>query len=258
MSLDATETYIAKVAEGRIGGATLKNLLGERESMSTTASGEDIWRGNDLTPAPTSTTSIPTPSASGEAMSFVCESANDTAAGSGIQEVEFDTLDGDGNEVTVVKETDGTTPVSLGTSCSFINGMHSSRVGSGGVSAGHIKVYQTADSGLVYNMIAAGGNMSLVPVFKVPTGKVMIIYGWHGTEAQNKRCAIRLRSTAIHGANAAGIFTFQDTVYLKQSASGHLPCYFRCPAGTIIKVSGWAVVSGAEVGVAFSGVLKLI
>jgi len=54
--------------------------LGERESMGTTATGEDVWRGNELSPAPTSDVQIPTPAGAGEQMTLVSESNADNGA----------------------------------------------------------------------------------------------------------------------------------------------------------------------------------
>ncbi|GAF89365.1 unnamed protein product, partial [marine sediment metagenome] len=73
--------YISRVALGLAPGHSMMNALGERESMGTTAAGEDIWRGNELSPAPTSHVKIPTPDPAGEQMAVVSESVNDTSAG---------------------------------------------------------------------------------------------------------------------------------------------------------------------------------
>ncbi len=55
-----------EIALGNIDGATEWNALGERENMGIVTNGEDIWRGNELSPPPTSTTSIPIPATAGD------------------------------------------------------------------------------------------------------------------------------------------------------------------------------------------------
>ena len=66
--------YMSRVALGIAPGHTIMSGIGERDTMGTSASGEDIWRGNELTPAPTFDISIPVPPAVGEQMSVVSES----------------------------------------------------------------------------------------------------------------------------------------------------------------------------------------
>ncbi|MCP3675276.1 MAG: hypothetical protein GY829_12495, partial [Gammaproteobacteria bacterium] len=47
--------YLTEVALGNVEGVSIIRALGERETMAVTASGEDIWRGNELTsPVPAS------------------------------------------------------------------------------------------------------------------------------------------------------------------------------------------------------------
>ena len=60
--------------------------MGEREAMGVNTSGEDIWRGNELTTAgsgslPADNAKIPIPSDSGELMTIVSESDADNGAG---------------------------------------------------------------------------------------------------------------------------------------------------------------------------------
>ncbi len=80
MTYIGTKDFKTQVALGNVPGWAIMNAMGESEDMATTATGEDIWRGNDLTPAPTSTTTIPTPSPAGEQMTVVSESNADNGA----------------------------------------------------------------------------------------------------------------------------------------------------------------------------------
>lgn len=245
------------VAMNTYSDQSIMAALGERESMGTSVSGEDIWRGNELSPAPTSHTRIPLPSALGEQMTIVSESANDSSIGTGVRTVTFHLLDSDGNEFTETVTLNGTTEVdTIATNIRFVNDMHSSSVGSDGSAAGHIKVYKKGSSGLVYNMIHIGGNKSLVPVRMVPLGKTLSLKGWHLSEAQGKRVAIRLRSTDVHGTLLPGVFIFKDTNYIKAGSSGYLECNLKVPELSIIKISGWPDQAGAEVSVSWWGILS--
>ncbi|MCP5010246.1 MAG: hypothetical protein GY942_09730, partial [Aestuariibacter sp.] len=67
--------YHTEVALGNVAARRFMTALGERDTMAIVVTGEDVWRGNELSPAPTSHTSIPHPSASGEQMTVVSEDA---------------------------------------------------------------------------------------------------------------------------------------------------------------------------------------
>ncbi len=249
--------FKAEVTRGEVAGVSIMNALGEREGMLATASGEDIWRGNDLSPAPTSTTTIPTPGAAGEQMTVVSESAqDDMTVGTGVWSIRLHYIDAAGAEQTEDIDLDGTTPVNtVATDIRFVNDMYSTAVGTGGVADDHIKIYKTGTVGLVYNMIALGGNKSLVPHRMVPAGKELVLMGWHCEEAQGKRCAVRIRSTDMNGVLIPGVFCFKDVAYLNKSVSGDLAVTASVPALSIVKVSGWPDATPAEAGCSWWGYL---
>ncbi len=254
--LGGGKDFLAEVTKGNVNGHSIMIALGERESMGTTATGEDVWRGNELSPAPTSHTTIPTPAAGGEQMSVVSESANDTNGGTGVRTLNVHYIDSAGAAQVEKVALNGTFAVDLvATDVRFVNDMYALTVGSNGVAAGHIKIYQKADSGLVYNMIALGGNKSLVPHRMVPDGKVLILESWHAEEAQGKRCAFRIRSTDMNGTTLPGVFCFKGVAYLKQGPSGALPLFVLVPSLSIVKVSAWPDQAGAEASTGWMGVL---
>ena len=255
--IQTTDYFLEHIRADEATDSKLFRALGERESIGTTVAGEDIWRGNELTPAPTSHTTIPTPDSAGEQMTVVSESVNDTIAGSGVQKVRVRWLDETGAAGSEELDMDGTTGVDLvEANVRFVQDMYATQVGSGGVADDHIKIYKKTDTGLVYNMIAQGGNKSMVPHRMVPLDKILILKGWHATEAQGKRCAMRIRSTDMNGALLAGCFCFKDVAYLKQTTSGPLPLYERIPALSIVKVSAWAVLANAEASCSWWGSLE--
>ena len=258
MSNLGTTDFMLEVAKGNIPGHEMVQAFGERESMGTTVAGEDIWRGNELSPAPTSDTVIPTPDATGEQMTVVSESANDSTTGgaTGVQTLRIHYLDAAGDRQTEDITMDGTTGVNtVATNIRFVNDMYALTTGSGGVADDHIKIHKTGTAGLVYNMIAKGGNKSLVPHRMVPAGKTIYVRGWHASEAQGRRVNMRIRSTDMYGVSIPSVFCFKDTVYLNGSASGLLVLNFAAPALSIIKVSGWPDVAGAEVSCSLIGVM---
>ncbi len=250
--------FNAEVVRGAVPGVAIMKGIGERESMGTTAAGEDIWRGNELSPAPTSHVLIPTPGAAGEQMTLVSESAQDDhTAGTGVWTVRIEYIDAAGAEQTEDIDLDGTTPVNtVATDIRFVNDMYSvDPIGTGGVAADHIKIYKTGTVGLVYNMIALGGNKSLVPHRMVPAGKELVLMGWHCEEAPGKRGAVRIRSTDMNGVLIPGVFCFKDVAYLNKSVSGDLAVTASVPALSIVKVSGWPDATPAEAGCSWWGYL---
>lgn len=232
------------VQAGEVEGVSIMHGKGEREAMGTTASGEDIWRGNDLSNVPAalaSTTTIPVPAAAGEPMTVICEHATDIIDGVGAQKVTVVYLDPTGVQKSVERDTNGTTGVPLpdGVLPRFIQDMYVSQVGSNGVAVGNIRIFKTAGNTLVYSMIAAGSNMSLVINKMIPLGYTLFLQQWHVEEAQIKRCAFRMRSTDFAGVLNAGAFLIKDTAYVKGSASGPIPTLHKIPELSIIKVSAW-------------------
>jgi hypothetical protein len=258
MSVMGAKNHLLEVSKGNVPGQSVWGGIGERESMGTTAQGEDIWRGNEIAPAPTSDTSIPIPDSAGEQMSVISEHANDTLLGVGVRKVRIHYLDANGDAQTEDVEMNGTTAVDLvAANVRFVNDMYAIEVGSNGVAKGHIKIWKKADHGLVYNMIGLGGNKSLVPNKMVPRGHHFVLTTWHAEEAQGKRCAVRIRSTDMNDTLIPGVFCFKDVAYLNKStmsrdASGLGVCI---PSLSIIKVSGWPDAAGAECSCGFNGIL---
>ncbi|MCP5012289.1 MAG: hypothetical protein GY942_20110 [Aestuariibacter sp.] len=250
------DTFL-NISLGLESGYKMFGGLGERESMGVVTDGEDIWRGNQLTPAPTSDTSIPVPPDIGEQMTVISEDANDTSAGTGVRTVDIHYLDATGAEQEETVTLNGTTGVdTVATDIRFVNDMHSATAGSNGVAEGHIKIYAKSDSGLVYNMIEEGGNKSLVPNRMVPLGKTLVLQQWRVTETKAKRVAFRIRSTDNEGTLTPGVFCFKDTHYLSGNSSGDISLVDAIPALSIVKVSGWGDANGGESSCSWWGILK--
>jgi hypothetical protein len=257
MTYLGTKDFHTEVAAGNVAGYAIMKAIGEREGMGTEVTGEDVWRGNDLSPTPTSHTTIPTPGAAGEQMTLVSENdADNGATTTGVLTVKLEYLDATGNEQTETVTLDGTTPVNtVATNIRFINDMYAASVGSNGVAEGHIKIYKTGTVGDVYSMIALGGNKSLVPHRMVPLGKTLILKGWSAAEAQNKRVAFRLRSTDMSGVLLSGVFCFKGVSYLNQTTSSHIDLNVAVPALSIVKVSAWPNAISAEGSCYWWGIL---
>lgn len=244
---NAAFDFGTELALGMVPGAEAVFGMGERRSMGTTVSGEDMWRGNELTPAPTSHTTIPTPAPAGEQMAVVSESVNDTALGSGARTVMVHYISATGEDLEEIVTLNGTTPVNLqADDVRFVNDMHVESAGGGIVTAGHVKIHNSADAGLVYSMIALGENKAMVPHYMVPAGKKMVIRSWDSSEAKDKRCAFRIQSTSIHGNTLPGIFLIKGSSYVKGNPTAHICMDVAVPEFAIVKITAWPDAVGAE------------
>jgi len=256
--------YLVEVAKGNVAGNRMWDALGERETIGTTASGEDMWRGNELTPAPASHVLIPTPPDAGEQMTVESESTADTATGTGAAKVKIEYLDANGYEQTEEVTLTGTTGVDLvETNARFINDMYVSELGSAnttGVATGHIKIYEKTGgaSGNVYNMIAAGGNKSMVPHRMVPKDKRLIVQKWLVGEGNNKRLTMRIRSDCnnfVPPVRQAGVFLFKSVIYLNQTTAP-MDLAYAIPELCMVKVSVWAAAIDGEASCHWRGILE--
>jgi len=239
--------YVLEVGRGNINGVTFMFAKGEFESGNATASGEDVCRSEDVSGPST----LLWPADAGEQMSIVSTSAADNGTSvTGALTVTIEYLDADGNEQTETKTIDGQTVVhTTATNIRFVNDFYVKTVGSGGVAAGNISIYKFGGSigTNLYNIIALGGNKSLVPHRMVPLGKKLYLMVWRCSEAQGKRTAFRIRSTDMNGVLHPGVFLFKDTAYIKQDSTGDLSLHaIKIPALSMIKVSYWSAQAGAE------------
>ncbi len=234
------------VALGLVPGWSIMRGMGERESMTVVAAGEDICRMNELSPLSSNPARLLTPSTAGEALSIYCENGADTAAGTGAQEVRIHYIDTSYAQQTQDVATNGGTKSTGITDAIFVNDVYTIDVGTDGVAAGNIHVFKTGTTSSIYNFIIAGGNKSLVPHRMVPDGYNLLLKGWHVEEGQSKRIVFRIRSTDMYGVLNEGVFCFKDTHYCKQTSSGWLPLNETIPARSIVKISGWGDASGAE------------
>jgi hypothetical protein len=146
------------------------SAMGEFESGNVDAAGEDVCRWEDVSgPA-----RLPTPASAGEQMTVTSDAAGDVNGSTGADTIRIHYLDASGDEQTEDITMNGTGDVdTVATDIRFVNDMHTLTVGTGGVATGNITIIKKggAIATDLYNLIAAGGNKSLVPHRMVPLGK---------------------------------------------------------------------------------------
>ena len=236
------------VAAGLIPGASIFDSFGERTSVGTTATGEDVWQGT--------ATTIPVPPDVGEQMTLISSDAgDDNVTGQGAKIIRVHYIDAAGDEQYEDVEMDGQVEVdTIATDIRFVQELHATSVGTNGAALGNITIYQKGDNTRIYSRVDLGGNMSLVTNRMVPRGKKLVISGWKATETKAQRCTTRLRSTSHNGILFPGIFIFIDTMTLTDSALRSERAVL-IPALAIVKLSCWNALGTAETSAGWEGVL---
>lgn len=255
-------TLILAIMQGRVTGYRIMRGIGEREGAGSGV-GEDVWRGNDLSSVPSALAShvvIPAPADAGEQMTVISESdADNGATATGALTVKIDYLDASGDEQQTTVTMNGQTAVDLTPSdVRFVQSMHVATVGSNTVAEGNIRIYKKSDAALVYNMIAATGNQSMVPHRMVPRGKTLYVVSWVPSESQGKRVAVRLRADCtddLPSIRQAQVFLFKSSAYINKSTPGEIPVAVQVPALSVVKASAFPDTIGSDISVSWWGIL---
>lgn len=245
--------YKDAIGVGEVAGHSIFRGFGRRDSLATTTGGDDIWEGAAaVKPYPNQST--------GEQVVIVSTSANDTAAGSGVQQIEMHYLDATGNAQMETVTMNGTTAVnSVATDVRFIQYIHSSRVGSfGAFAAGDITVYKVATPATVYSTIKAGQNVSLSTHRMVPFGKILFLNYVAASSTSSKAVSVRITATCDdYGTLTPGIFLFNELFELQDSAiSVTFPVPRKFPALTIIKGSAVSALAGGSAALSYGGYIE--
>lgn len=250
---DVSVDYRTAVGMGNVEGHSLFRGFGYRTGLSTAVNGDDIWQGT--------ATTLPFPDQSvGEQMTFVSTSAADSAAGANIRTLHHHYLDSNGNEQVEVITMNGVTPVNtVATNIRFSQYIHSNSVGAfGAVAAGDISVYRTGDAARVYNVIKAGGNISLNSMRMVPLNKKFFVDYISVTGASGKPLSVRLRATNDdEGILTSGIFLFNEIFSIQDSAAiVILSVPRKFPALSIVKATAFSSQAGGECTISYGGWLE--
>lgn len=224
--------------------------IGRRTSLATTVGGDDIWEGAAV--------AVPFPNQTvGEQMTLVSTHAQDSAAGTGAQQVDIHYLTAVGVEAVETVTMNGVTPVNtVATNIRFVQYIHTQRVASlGNVAAGDITIYRTGDAARVYNVIKAGGNVSLNAHRMVPANKTFYMNHVKADATDNKPISVRLRATCDYeGMLTENIFIFNELFELYNSSSVlQLPMERKFPSLCIIKGSAVSSTAGGTASIGFEG-----
>ena len=158
----ATRPYLQAIAEGDVVGHSSFSKFG---IATIGTGGGEIWGGAAAYVWPVT--------AAG--MRVVSSSANDAAAGTGIRTIRIYYLDSSYNEKITDVVLNGVTPVNTTATDIFrINRLRALTMGTGGVSAGTINVYNLSTA-TIYSIIQPGYTISRDSIYTVPAGKNLFI-----------------------------------------------------------------------------------
>lgn len=197
----------------------------------------------------TSQALINTP-AVGTAYYLVSTSAQDAAAGTGVDTARVTYLDANGLQQVVTKTLTGTTPISLGagfTYFQFLETDHTSdktRTAAGNITISSINGAATVATTM--DLVKAGGNRSMSCRWKCPSDCVAYMLDWWASAVGNTM-DVRLRETQFEGDGIATCFHFQDRAFLA-SGQSTLPerHYHKIASNVELKIS--AIPGGAPAG----------
>lgn len=244
-----TVDYMEAIGLGLVSGHSHFVGKGRRDSLATTAGGDDI---SDLV-----SVSIPIPNQAGEQMAIVSDSANDTAAGTGARTVKVHYIDASGTYLHEVVTMNGVTPVNLAASnVRFVQQITVETLGTfGGSNAGNITIYSTTTPANIFCRIVTGNNVSLSSARMIPAGVDFWLTGINVSATTSKAVSVRLTATCDHaGVYTPGVFQFNEIVECQDfGMSIQFDIPRKIPALSIIKGKAVSVQAGGSVAISYDG-----
>ena len=171
--------------------------------------------------------------------------------------VDFHYIDAAGAEQAEIVTLNGVTPVNtVATDIRFVQSIHSETVGSGGVAAGNISIYKTGAAATVYNLIKAGGNVSLNTARMVPVNKTLYISNITVSGTSGKPISVRLRITSTHEDTLTNglFFQFKRTYFIQDSTVAEIISPpLKAPALSIVKMTAYSTTAGGDMATTYNG-----
>lgn len=226
----SADAYELELARGNARDTELFGAFGE-VILSGAATNQMVW------PGPTARHPY---SSTGVAGTIQSSSANDTAAGTGIQAVQVHYIDVNGYEQSATLNLNGVTGVNLPENFKFIQCVHADQVGSGLVAAGNITI---TSGGVTYSYVKAGDTRCTSASRYVPTGKRLIIRQMvggaiSGTAAAQVKLSLVATQIASHiyTDDTNMIYIRHNQVAMQDSSEALSGLYFPFDAGTIVSM----------------------
>lgn len=207
-----SSSYMEEIARGLVPSHSVFRILGLNIDVDTAI--EDMWEVGGSYVFPTS----------GMRMEVISSSAGDedSAAGTGIQEVEIDYLDDLYVPHTERVVPDGNAAVAtVATNIFRINGFHTTKVGATGGAVGTVDL-RHLNTTPIYARIGIGNNDALQAIWTVPTCCTAYIVSWQGGAVHNlggRMARFVLKATASkEHVYVPGVFYHKDHIPVQDGA----------------------------------------
>lgn len=250
MHATAPQNVREKIGFGQFGNAEPWGQLGYNADVGTNS--ETIWTPGAEYVWP----------AAAQQMEIVSNGAQDTAAGSGIQQVKVWYLDSAFAEKSVILTMNGAGVVPTVVADIFrVQTMHAYRFGANAVAAGVINL-RTLGGGTIYGQIAQGSTRSRDCRWTIPAGKTLFILSTTfstGSAAGGKNVLFTTRATydnldnRVLGTN--NFMPYSEIILQDSAFRRELVRPTRFPTGVDFKVSAVSDSAGAICSVALCGYL---
>lgn len=169
--------FAYKAVTGGVAGAFRGATLGQNTDIDILSAPEDVWSGSALGVLNGIDHKFVQLPQSAVSMEVVSSSANDIAAGTGVQTISVVYLDAARVQKTITITMNGTTPVPMPEDVLRINTLRGVTCGTfGGANVGNISIRATGGLGATYSYMAAGVGFARSSLISIPTGMVFDIF----------------------------------------------------------------------------------
>lgn len=173
-------------------------------------------------------------------------------AGTGVQAVQLDYLDGDGNRQSETIPLNGTSAVAtVATDVAAILALTATAVGSSGGAVGTVTVKDVADA-VTFDKLPIGANATACATFKVPARNVAWLVAVHGSASTATTVRVKSDCNPSTGAVVANASYDWASMLVGASQSKTDPAYpiGPFPAGATIRLTGTGAANPAVLAVA--------
>jgi len=215
-NLDVGNFYL-NIAKGNVTGHKLKSKFGRNPTVGT--SGFDtIWNGGG------SYTGFDATGA--EIVSIVSSSDDDNSTGTGLRTIRIWGLDADYLEQTEDIILDGTNEVNSTLSYIRLDTVKGLEAGTGRVNVGNITIRQSVTTAVIFAVVPAGYNSSMIAAYTVPAGKKGYLVAQRAGISNKQAAAVAIRMQA---RSPGSVFTVQGEAALNSLGVGFIEMVFAIP-----------------------------
>jgi len=238
-----SEFYL-EVAKGNIPGHKLKSKFGRNPSVGT--SFETIWNGGG--------TYTGFNAVGAETVTVSSSSSSDSISGTGLRTIRLYGLDANFEEITEDIELDGTADVISTKEFIRMDTAKGLTAGTVGHNVGDVTVHQTVDTAVIFAVIPATYNTTMIAAYTIPAGKTGFLME-QSTALSNKQAASADVRIQIKGPGE--VFTVAGEAALNSQGTGYINQSFTIPK-QIPEMTDLFIEAEASATIAISAFLEIL